>query len=419
MAISKISNLAILISSIVFICTLIVSFWGVITNIDTAADYFPILNPEGARYIVFFISGVGSTFLATLSFVKACKMVEKHFPHHESVSEQDIDDIEEINDPNERERAFNEIENIDQKDTLLLAEKYARVGDYVKAHVCLDKSEKYATELSDIRKKSTIIGKVEKMRGTIYLYHEEFDQSKLKYERARKIASDSGDDLLMSQILSCLGLLHRRLNRKNEAIKYFQESRDLKLQVDDKKGLVYVYRNLGAINSKDEKYVEADEYFREAMKFADGISSNFEKGKLLSNMAFHEIRKGDDLNLAKQYCEKSIPLKKSFQGEKRYLAYSYEAMGIIEMWQKNYIQSERYLKKSLQDRKSINDYHGMKRSHEALLELHRITGNEQEAKKEENSIDEMNIQISSHPRPFADMIEGLFENNLLPKFSRS
>lgn len=419
MAKSKISNMAILISSIAFFCTLIVSFWTVVTTIDTAADYYPILNPEGVRYIVFFISGVGSTFFATLSFVKACKMVQKYFPHHESISEEDYDDIEETNDPNERERVVNEIENGDQTDNLVLAEKYARLGDYVKAHVCLDKSENYATELSDTKQKSTIIAKVEKMRGTIYLYHEEFEQSNLKYERARKFASDSGDDLLMSQILSCLGLLHRRQNRKNEAIKYFQESRDLKLQVDDKKGLVYVYRNLGAINSKDEKYVEADEYFREAMKFADEISSDFEKGKLLSNMAFHEIRKGDDLTLAKQYCEESIPLKKSFQGEKRYLAYSYEAMGIIEMWQKNYTQSERYLKKSLQDRKIIEDNHGMIRSHKALEKLYKITGNEQKARIEKSTRNDLEIQISSRPRPFADLIEGLFENNLLPKFSRS
>ena len=164
MAKSKISNMAILISSIAFFCTVIVSFWTVVTTIDTAADYYPILNPEGVRYIVFFISGVGSTFLATFSFAQVCNWVTERFPHHESNSEEDYDDIEETNDPNERERVVNEIENGDQTDNLVLAEKYARLGDYAKAHVCLDKSENYATELSDTKQKSTIIAKVEKMR---------------------------------------------------------------------------------------------------------------------------------------------------------------------------------------------------------------------------------------------------------------
>ena len=45
--------------------------------------------------------------------------------------------------------------------------------------------------------------------------------------------------------------------------------------------------------------------------------------------------------------------------------------------------------------------------------------NEQKAKIEENTRNDLEIQISSRPRPFADLIEGLFENNLLPKFSRS
>ena len=413
-------NLAIFVSSIVAICTLLTSFLAAITAIDSLTKYFPFFDYEGGKLLIFFFWGVLATIISGKVFLELHKILdEKYLKNQNTDPVQDYDNIEETNDPNERERVINEIENNDQKDNLVFAEKHARLGEYVKAQDYLDKSEKYATGLSDIKKKSTIIAKVEKMRGTIDLYHGEFEQSKLKYERSRKIASDSGDDLLMSQILSCLGLLHRRQDFTQEAIKYFQDSRDLKKQINDKKGLVYVYRNLGAIESNVGSYNLADNYFMEAMKFANEIELKFEKGQLLSNMAFHEIRKGNDLNLAKRYCEDSIQLKKAFQSEKRYLAYSYEAMGIIEMRQENYLHSEQYLKKSLQLRVIIEDYHGMKRSRGALLSLYKITGNEQKANIEENSIYDLNIQISSRPRPFADMIEGLFENNLFPKISRT
>ena len=393
-------------------------FFGVITGMASFGDYFPPFATLGGKFLLVFMSGIGAAHFSILSYDKGRKYYLEKIKN--PVSGQEHEEIETSHDPKERGDLSNEnqaLMNIKTSESeLALGWNYARLGNHAAADLHLANAISFVKNNSTEESENIISAKVSKIKGTMELHLGNYGEAKELYMKSMNLAESAGNELLSSQILSNLGLLERRRQNPTKAIRYFRESEKIKSKIGDDLGLMNVKRNLATIFSRKGNIEAADDYFSDAVELSKGLKSKEQIGKLYSNMSFHEIRKRVNLKLARSYCERGLKLKKTGRtGEQLYSAYSYEALGIIDMLEGNLASADTHLNKSLTYRSNIRNIHGMIRSHFFLERLYEIQGISKDAAYHRKMHNSLRNELQDGIHFSGDFLESIHTDDLLPR----
>jgi len=168
-----------------------------------------------------------------------------------------------------------------------------------------------------------------------------------------------------------LGLVKKELGNYPEARKYLNQA----LEKSSHLGIVFrdaqIYGNLGSVEIEDANYGKAVEHFMDALSIFEDASASSYIAKTHINLANCYLNLGE-LSKAENSLGISFQVVSEAQ-EKQDIAEFYQILGELEHLKRNYIEAEEALLLSIEVSKSINDYARMQTVLYSLVELYKVT----------------------------------------------
>ncbi|MEH0155794.1 tetratricopeptide repeat protein [Limibacter armeniacum] len=164
------------------------------------------------------------------------------------------------------------------------------------------------------------------------------------YRKALRAALVSGDQELEANIKNYLGSAERVVGKHEEAINYHLEALTYFDKVENKKGILESYRNIGHINYVRKNYQDAYRYYQNALEIANEIGYVPLKSSVLYSLSSTNVKMGKYDEGIKQL-NMSIAIDSS-QNNKRGLCWSLYKKGVALRMKKQYTDAVTYLTKA-------------------------------------------------------------------------
>ena len=135
--------------------------------------------------------------------------------------------------------------------------------------------------------------------GNLYLSRGNTDDAEANFMYALRYAESSADYRTLGYTYNGLGILHRRIGEYDRALDYLKNAYEYLEAVEDKRGVIIVLNNIGAVYY-DKYSLEAEKYLKRALNMAESIGDKW-------NMCHAHHRLGnlylfnDKINLAEKH----------------------------------------------------------------------------------------------------------------------
>jgi len=174
-------------------------------------------------------------------------------------------------------------------------------------------------------------------------------------KRAMEYYHNKKAQLEVAGLYQNLGVLSQDLFEYDAATVYYEQSKEIFEELDDKKGLAYTLHQMAVTTHLKKEYDEAMEYCNEAFDVFDdiGTDTNKEKAAVLHQMGM-TASKQKEYDEAMGYYERSKELNEE-TGNKFGMAATLHQMGRAAAEQGHYEEAMRYYQQSLKTKSEIGD----------------------------------------------------------------
>ncbi|WP_261891874.1 tetratricopeptide repeat protein [Acaryochloris marina] len=183
----------------------------------------------------------------------------------------------------------------------------------------------------------------------------DYDQAQEQYEACKTFFEETDQKSQLAIVFRELGELTRVRRNYLQARKLHQKSLLLNIELDNKKGEAQSLHDLGLIERIFGNYNRAIQLFERSLKIRESL------GDLLG-ISYNYLELGIIARLKKD--KKAIEFLRSscfeFErfGDKRGLAYVFRELGELAVDEMNYVEADKFHKKSLQLRQELGDQRG-------------------------------------------------------------
>jgi len=193
--------------------------------------------------------------------------------------------------------------------------------------------------------------------GDAYESKGDFNLAIKFYQQSRKISEELNDKLNIATCFKNIGVFYDELGNFNMALDYYLRSLKIFEDIDYKKGIAACYNDIGNINAYQNNNNIALSYFLKSLKIKEELGDK--KGMALCNgnigAIYTEFHKYD---LATEYYFKSLKAREEL-GDKHGMAICYDNMGVIQSNTGNYTKAIKFYNIALTLYHEINDKEGI------------------------------------------------------------
>jgi tetratricopeptide (TPR) repeat protein/serine/threonine protein kinase len=177
-------------------------------------------------------------------------------------------------------------------------------------------------------------------------------QGSLEYlNRALTLAIQEENDEAKANVLNAIGVAYKRLNKADEALRYYQQSLEIKQRRNDKRGIALTLGEIASVNNSLGKPDEALTNYTEALRLHREIGNKKGIGITLINLgAFNRdrARYDDALRLFKE----ALQIEREI-GDKNYQALCLDNIGGIYTFQGEFDDARTYFERALELREEL------------------------------------------------------------------
>ncbi|MEN0002537.1 MAG: tetratricopeptide repeat protein [Bacteroidota bacterium] len=192
-------------------------------------------------------------------------------------------------------------------------------------------------------------------RGTVLELIGKWDDCKLEYEQAWKLAKQSRDVLMIGQADNNLGRLLLLQGEYAEANTFLQTALRMFESVDDKLGISRVYGNLGDLNFRQGQYKDAKSYFEKSIEVGYSIDESSVNAQVVSNLGLTYMNQGlYDAGISCQLVQLEVSKRNN---DKQGMATLYTNIGIVNLEKGDYDQALQSFEKGLALSEELGNKH--------------------------------------------------------------
>lgn len=180
-----------------------------------------------------------------------------------------------------------------------------------------------------------------------------YARADLGLAKARRL----GNDPVIAQFLNVLGNLEKKAGDSHTARSYFLKAKDLRLQLEDLQGAASVANNLGILSFAEKRYLEASDWYEEALRYLETDENLSLRAAIFSNFAetlirLREYTRAENLLFASMDLEKNIQNPVNIAYTYFNFGELYSAMGQFDRAEENFLQAHA-IQKDLESKWSL------------------------------------------------------------------
>ena len=195
--------------------------------------------------------------------------------------------------------------------------------------------------------------KIKSMTRNFILSHN-YDSAMFYSKKGLFLANKHKNYFYQAKFLSYKALTYRRLDKYDSALHYNELCKNLRLKLNDEKGLSATYMNLGSIYQETGNYYEAKKYYAKALELKEKLGEAKLQIDINNNYGLILIQEGK-YREANSYFEKAISKSKLLQDTLR-IANSLTNLGTNYSRVENFEASDFYYEEALELYNSIKLY---------------------------------------------------------------
>ena len=132
-------------------------------------------------------------------------------------------------------------------------------------------------------------------KGVAYYFSGDMGRALEQNLEAEQLAIAEGKRAELSYILNNLGVIYRKLDKYDDAIRIYHRSLQIKEELNDRKGLANTYHNLGSAHVHQGKQAEAIQYFEQARQLFTELGDLTEVQSVSMGIGTGYFKLGDTL----------------------------------------------------------------------------------------------------------------------------
>jgi len=217
--------------------------------------------------------------------------------------------------------------------TRILGSTYTMLGKYDSAEIYLQKAARLAEHL----KNANLNGLIDLSLGTLFTRQKRTDKAMAHFLAARNVFELNGDRKSLRRVLGNIGALFMYQHNYLEAEKYYLESVEISIELNDHNGLGQAYSGLVTVYQERKLTDKALEYAHSAIQEFQLSGEKAYESLACKETASIYLEK-NDLERAEEFGQKSLELARE-AGISRYLANALGVMAQIQLQHGKYRES--------------------------------------------------------------------------------
>ena len=198
------------------------------------------------------------------------------------------------------------------------------------------------------------------------------------FYKALKIAEESGDPVEMANALGSIGLANLYLREFKTAIDYYHRQEEILKSLHDNYQLSITYTGLGEAYNALKNYSLGLEFHRKSLEIREKMSYQIAISNSLYNIAYTYFLAQDSADRALKYIDRSLQIDREINNYDG-LAKNYMLLGEILAHKKKDSEGIRYLERSLAIARQYNNTNVIQEASGALSRLYAGKGNFEKA----------------------------------------
>jgi len=254
------------------------------------------------------------------------------------------------------------------------AEALYQKCDFQRSSETVNKAHKLATKLKYPRG----IAEALMTMGNLFWVQQDNLKAREVFTQAFKIIATMGDNALLNNVYSKLGITYGQLYLSEECIHYLSEALDVSISMKKEGQIARDYTNLAIALTKFENFHLAIDYYNKAMTYAKKLSDEKMQAAILTNLSRCNRMKGDN-ELALKHSFEALSLAEKYN-ETRNIIIIYHNIGASSTRLKRFDDAEKYANLCLTLAKENNVAPLITRAELLIAEINLLQGKNDEAK---------------------------------------
>jgi len=190
-----------------------------------------------------------------------------------------------------------------------------------------------------------------KYNDWLYTYTQTILKGKLSAKIKRNLM------FVLGSTINNKGYFFSTQGNRTEALKYYKQSLNIQLKLNDKEGAATSYNNIGAIYNRQGNIPKALENYHKSIDVYKSIDNKSGTAQTLNNIG-HIYQGQEEYDSALEYFHRSLKIFKEVKND-RGISTLYNSIGFIYSKKKNYNKALDYYLQALKIREESNDQKGV------------------------------------------------------------
>jgi len=195
--------------------------------------------------------------------------------------------------------------------------------------------------------------------------------------------------------LHCAGIAQQSLGNYAEAERYYDESLEIKRELDDRAGIAATLLQLGILQYLEGNYADAHRYYENSLAMARELRDRAAIATSLHQLGMIHQRQGKYAE-AQCFYEDSLHIKREL-GNRTGIAMTLHQLGNLQYLQGNYADAQRYYENSLEIERELDNRAGIAITLHQLGHLQYLQGNYAEACRHYGESLEIKRELGNRP----------------------
>ncbi|AFL85701.1 tetratricopeptide repeat protein,histidine kinase [Belliella baltica DSM 15883] len=237
------------------------------------------------------------------------------------------------------------------------------------AQIELEISKKSSNKTNDINDLAALY----KELAFEFYHNDQFDQALDAYQKAIQYYKNLKDKSAeYSECLHNIGNIYYFLGQYEESIENYKAAMDIRILLDDKRGIATSLNNIANIYNRIREYTTALDYYNRSISFKEDVNDTKGIASSLKNIATIQYFQSDYV-LALESNLKALKLSEALN-DSMGISFVYNNMGLIYNKLEKYKDALNFFEKSMQLKELLNDERGISITLHNIANINEING---------------------------------------------